>query len=232
MNIGKTKSWDKNQLLAYIMSTTFVRNIWHLPVDLGIHFQDICVPFWAYVPLWFWERWAQCWLLLQMGFAPAVLAIESVLLSHSARPCSVPNTSDNPPYEDSVCLSSCIRQLGYECRIGFTAECLNTGRNCVCFSEEGKQSCLNLPTAACRKATWYWMYCQGEGANQSRATWWGCCSILETTSKMPGARDLRPTPGNSVVGGECQCCKWNARCDGAMEWVKAAGQRLHTSYFL
>lgn len=63
LNIGKTKSWDKNQLLAYIMSTTFVRNIWHLPVDLGIHFQDICVPFWAYVPLWFWERWAQCWLL-------------------------------------------------------------------------------------------------------------------------------------------------------------------------
>lgn len=47
---------------------------------------------------------------------------------------------------------------------------------------------------------------------------------------MPGARDLSPTPGNSVAGNESQFCKCSARCDGVMEWVKAAGQRLHTLY--
>lgn len=36
----------------------------------------------------------------------------------------------------------------------------------MCSSEEEKPSCLTSPSAACRKATWFGLYCHSEEANQ------------------------------------------------------------------
>lgn len=88
-----------------------------------------------------------------------------------------PQTADCPPYEDSVCSSSCTHRLGHEYCIGFTEEYLNTASNRACPPKEGKRGCLNSPIGACRDVAWRQDVLQGEGASQRGGTRYGHHSV-------------------------------------------------------
>lgn len=236
-----------------MITSTFVSNIWHLPVRPGIRFWQIYVCSRTHVALCN-DRGEPTTCLVsteqRVGCPGGLMLCLSSLPSprgsvdspaDELRPCGAghwsfasqppcwalecPQSAEHPPYEDCVCSFSCMHQLGYEYYIGFTEEWLDTDSNSKCSSKEGKWGRLTSPADACRDATWRWAVLQGTGRNQQGATWWGCHSMSRNTRQGEEQEiwDLHLAQ-HPVVGDKPQCCWCSAGCNGAMEGSELLGR--------
>lgn len=147
-----------------------------------------------------------------------------------------PQTADRLPYEDSVCSSSCVRPLGYEYCIGFTEECLNTASNCECSPKEGKRGCLTSPVTLAGMPAGTGLHYKAREQTSKEVPDGAATACSETTGKTPNkerskrseTRSRHSTLWSETSLSAACAVQDGLGCDGAMERVRAAEQRLQT----